>query len=228
MPNTVLRPWFEHSEGSSLDRAFDARVAIFAPVSREDPKHGRWILPLVVAGLIGFTYVFVTALPEAEEVDPAPAAGTSSTTTTTEATTTSTTTTTLDPEAAAFIEATQTIERNVTDLANLAQQINDSWDTRDVTYTPTREALEDLETQTETLGDVVEATVVPNSAASAWENVIAGLEAMETEAAGMVFGLVEAEGTAPRLDALEAYKLAADTVENALGEVRGAVRAGGA
>jgi hypothetical protein len=50
---------------------------------------------------------------------------------------------------------------------------------------------------------------------------------METEAAGMVFGLVEAEGTEPRLDALEAYKLAADIVENALGEVRRAVRAGG-
>jgi hypothetical protein len=198
-------------------------VAIFAPVSREDPKHGRWILPLVVAGLIGFTYVFVTALPEAEEVAPASTAGTT-TTTTTEAATTSTTTTTLDPEAAAFVEATQTIGRNVTDLASLAQQINDSWDTGDVTYTPTREALEDLETQTVTLGGVVEATVVPASATAEWAAVTTGLNAMETEAAAMIFGLVEAAGTQPRIDALEAYKIAADTVENALGEVRRAVR----
>ena len=195
-------------------------------MSREDPKHGRWILPLVVAGLIAFTYVFVTALPEAEEVAPESASGTSSTTTTTEATTTSTTTTALDPETAAFVEATRTIERNVTDLAELAQQINDSWDTRDVTYTPTREALEDLETQTVTLGDVVEATDVPDSAATAWEDVTAGLESMETEAAGMIFGLVQAEGSQPRLDALEAYKLAADTAENALGDARRAVRNG--
>jgi hypothetical protein len=201
-------------------------IAIFAPVSREDPKHGRWILPLVVAGLIGFTYVFVTALPKAEEVDPAPAASATTTTTTDVPTTASTTTTTLDPEDAAFVEATQTIERNVTDLADLAQQINDSWDTRDVTYTPTREALEDLETQTETLAGVIEATVVPDAAASAWADVVAGLESMKTEAAGMVFGLVGAEGTQPRLDALEAYKVAADSVENALGVVRRAVRAG--
>ena len=179
----------------------------------------------MVASLIGFTYVFVAALPEAEEVDPGPSAS-SSTTTTTEATTTSTTTTTLDPEAAAFVEATQTIGRNVTDLAELAQQINDSWDTRDVTYTPTREGLEDLETQTETLGGLVEATVVPDSAATAWADVIAGLESMKTEAAGMIFGLVEAEGTEPRIDALEAYKLAVDSVENALADVRKAVSDG--
>ena len=199
-------------------------VAIFAPVSREDPKHGRWILPLVVAGLIGFTYVFVTALPEAEEV--APTAPTTSSTTTTQVTTT-VTTTTIDPEAAAFIEATQTIERNVTDLAVQAQQINDSWDTRDVVYTPTREALEDLETQTATLNDVVQATVVPDSATTAWEDVSAGLEDMKTEAAGMIFGLVEAEGSQPRIDALEAYKLAADATENALTAVRRAVRNSG-
>lgn len=180
-------------------------------------------MPLVVAGLIGFTYVFVTALPEAEEV--APTAPTTSSTTTTQVTTT-VTTTTIDPEAAAFIEATQTIERNVTDLAVLAQQINDSWDTRDVVYTPTREALEDLETQTATLNDVVQATVVPDSATTAWEDVSAGLEDMKTEAAGMIFGLVEAEGSQPRIDALEAYKLAADEVENALGRVRRAVRDG--
>ena len=207
-----------------VDSAFGARVAIFAPVSREDPKHGRWILPLVVAGLIGFTYVFVAALPEAEEVDPGSAAATSSTTTTEATTTSSTTTTTLDPESAAFVEATRTIERNVTDLAGLAQQINDLWDTDDAEFATTRDALQDLETQTATLGEVATATEVPGSAVTEWEAVATGLEAMETEAAAMIFGLVEAPGSQPRLDALEAYKLAADTVENALGTVRRAVR----
>lgn len=179
------------------------------------------MLPLVVAGLIGFTYVFVTALPEAEEV--APSTSPTSSTTTTQVTTT-TTTTTLDPETAAFVEATESIERNVTDLASLAQQINDSWDTRDVQYTPTREALEDLETQTTTLDEAVKATVVPDAATTAWEGVTGGLENMKNEAAAMIFGLVEAEGTQPRIDALEAYKIAADEVENALGSVRRAVR----
>jgi hypothetical protein len=35
-------------------------------VSKQDPKHGRWILPLVIAGLVGLTYSFVNALPPAE------------------------------------------------------------------------------------------------------------------------------------------------------------------
>ena len=30
-----------------------------------DPKPGRWILPLVILGMIGFTYFFVRELPEA-------------------------------------------------------------------------------------------------------------------------------------------------------------------
>ncbi len=198
-------------------------VAIFAPVSREDPKHGRWILPLVVAGLIGFTYVFVNALPEAPEVAPGSASG-PSTTTTRVTTTVPQTTTTLDPEAAAFIAATRTIGRNVTDLAALAQQINDSWDTRDVEFVATRDALQDLETQTVTLESVIAATVVPDAATAGWAEVAAGLETMKDEAAAMIDGLVNAAGSQPRLDALENYKLAADAVENALGSVRRAVR----
>ena len=30
-----------------------------------DPKPGRWILPLVILGMIAFTYFFVRSLPEA-------------------------------------------------------------------------------------------------------------------------------------------------------------------
>ena len=157
-------------ESGRTDHSFFDKGAILAPVSREDPKPGRWILPLVVVGLIGFTYVFVNALPEAE-VTTAPASTTAAPSTT--ATTSTTTTTTLAPAATAFIETTDTMERGVTDLAQLAQQINDSWDTRDVTYTPTREALEDLETQTIALADLAADTDVPNPATDEWEEVTA-------------------------------------------------------
>ena len=43
-----------------------ARRTIFSRVSKEDPKHGRWILPLVVLALVAFTYTFVNNLPAAE------------------------------------------------------------------------------------------------------------------------------------------------------------------
>ena len=74
-----------------------ARRTIFSRVSKEDPKHGRWILPVVVAALIGFTYLFVNALPPAEIP-----VGTTTTTVAAETTTTTelvTTTTEPDPAA---------------------------------------------------------------------------------------------------------------------------------
>ncbi|MCP3973790.1 MAG: hypothetical protein GY720_04785 [bacterium] len=194
-------------------------------MSRDDPKPGRWILPLVVAGLIAFTYVFVNALPEAE----VPASGTGDATgsTTTSSTTeapSSTTSTTLNPDAAAFVDTTETIDRNVSDLATLAQQINDDWDSRDKEFGESRDALEDLETQTNTFATDVAALDVPNPAIDDWEAVTEGLAALRAAAADMIDGLVNAEGSQPRLDALEDYKAAADEISNALADVRDAVR----
>ena len=69
-------------------------------MSKEDPKHGRWILPVVVAALIGFTYLFVNALPPAEiPVGTTTTAVAAETTTTTVA---ATTTTTLPADIAAL------------------------------------------------------------------------------------------------------------------------------
>jgi len=192
-------------------------------VSREDPKPGRWILPLVVAGLIGFTYVFVNALPAAEVATPdTPAAGSSTTTTTTGEPST-TTTTTLAPAAEEFIEMTLTLESNVNDLADLAQQINDDWDTRTEDYGTTQDRLEDLEAQTNTLADDTAAIEAP-PAIGEWDEIIAGLESLQTAAADMIDGLVNAEGSEPRLLALEDYKIAAAEITNALIAVRDAVR----
>ena len=181
------------------------------------------MLPIVVAGLVGFTYVFVNALPQAEVAGPGDTSAPTTTVTTTQVTST-TTRTTINPDAAAFIETTDTIERNVTDLSTLAQQINDSWDARDVEYGPTRDALEELETETATVAEGIAAIEVPSPATEDWAEVTANLEAMKTAAAGMVDGLVNAEGSEPRLTALEDYKAAVATVVRALGNVREAVR----
>lgn len=189
-------------------------------MSREDPKPGRWLLPLVVAGLIGFTFVFVNALPEADIVSANPSSTTEGVTTTSEAPTT--TSTTLNPAVVAFLDSTDTLESNVIDLAALAQQINDDWDNRDEEFGPTRDALEDLEVQTTTLADEAAGLEVP-PALSEWDDVAAGLESLKTAAADMIDGLVNAEGSEPRIEALEDYKAAADVIKNALNDVRQAV-----
>ena len=67
-------------------------------MSKEDPKHGRWILPLVIVGLVGLTYSFVNALPPAEVP-----LGTTTVPVTTSTLPPETTTTTLPPDIAAFL-----------------------------------------------------------------------------------------------------------------------------
>ncbi len=44
--------------------------------SNPDPKPGRWILPLVIVGMIGFTYLFVNSLEGSAGDDPANGADT--------------------------------------------------------------------------------------------------------------------------------------------------------
>ena len=197
--------------------------AIFARVSREDPKPGRWILPLVVAGLIGFTYVFVNALPAAEVSTTSTPGTTSSTTTTSTAEPTSTTTTTLEPTAAALIDELDQIESDLSALADRAQQINDDWDTDSADFGPTRDGLQDLEVQTITLADDT-AGLEDAPAIAEWDEVLVGFEDLKTAAADMIDGLLNAPGSEPRLLALDEYKIAAATITNAIREVRASLR----
>ncbi|NND02088.1 MAG: hypothetical protein HKN91_04820 [Acidimicrobiia bacterium] len=191
-------------------------------MSQEDPKPGRWLLPLVVAGLIGFTFVFVNALPEAETVSANPTTTTdASATTTTEAPST-TTPTTLAPAVVDFLESADVLDRNVADLASLAQQINEDWDNRDEEFGPTRDALEDLEAQTVTLVNETSELAVP-PALSEWDDVSLGLAALRQAAADMIDGLVNAEGSEPRIAALAAYRAAADDINAAITRVKEAV-----
>ena len=81
-------------------------------MSKEDPKHGRWILPLVIAGLVGLTYSFVNALPPAE----VPLASTTTAVVTTTAPP-ETTTTTLPPEIEAFMALVDGYEATALEIA---------------------------------------------------------------------------------------------------------------
>jgi uncharacterized protein YukE len=93
-------------------------------MSNPDPKPGRWILPLIIIGMVGFTYFFVSSLPTPE---PEGTTSTSAAVTTTTGSGTSssepTTTTTLASDAtfadtkAAFqnaIEKAQVLDDSLT------------------------------------------------------------------------------------------------------------------
>ena len=120
-------------------------------MSKEDPKHGRWILPLVVAGLIGFTYEFVNALPAADIA--ASTTTTSSTTTTVLETTTSST---LPAEIRGFLNDVLRFETTAQDLLTAAQAANEAWENREesgASFDETLVALDQVAAETRVLAD---------------------------------------------------------------------------
>ncbi len=101
-------------------------------MSKEDPKHGRWILPLVIAGLVGLTYSFVNALPPAE----VPLGSTTIPVTTTTAAP-ATTTTTLPPEFASFLLLLDGYEATAVQIQTSIDETNDAWETDEISFSET-------------------------------------------------------------------------------------------
>lgn len=181
-------------------------------MSRADPKPGRWLLPLVVAGIVGFTYVFVNALPPApaETTTTTPAALT--TTTVAPATTTSTT---IDPAIAAFMIAADTVADAAADLAQEALDINNAWDAGG-SYSDALAGLQDLESRTAEYATAVANTVVPDNVTDSWVSVVAAADDLADAGTAMVAGLQSSDQGQARQAALDDYQVAADAVQAAI------------
>ena len=164
-----------------------------------DPRPGRWLLPLVILGMVVFTYVFVQALPGAD-AEGDDLSSETTTTTTTEPTTDSTTTTTeapvLDPSVQDYLNLVASQETALTGFQTEMATINGQWDAeeRTVTYPDTEAALTDLAARVRTWAEDVAAVVAPlglegvhtvlsaaaAEAANAADAVVAGLQSSDT------------------------------------------------
>ncbi|MEX0757309.1 MAG: hypothetical protein WD532_11255 [Acidimicrobiia bacterium] len=190
-----------------------------------DPRPGRWLLPLVILGMVVFTYVFVQALPGAVAEGEDLSAG-ATTTTTTEATDESSTTTTtavvLDPSVQNYLDLVASQETALTGFQTEMATINGQWDAeeRTVTYSDTEAALVDLSGRVRTWAEGVATVVAPLGL----ENVQTVLSAAAAEAANaadaVVAGLQSSDtGEARRAaldsfdEAVRAFTAAADEAE---------------
>ncbi|MEX2279456.1 MAG: hypothetical protein WEA76_05145 [Acidimicrobiia bacterium] len=165
-----------------------------------DPRPGRWLLPLVILGMVVFTYVFVQALPGAEAEGQDLSAG-ATTTTTTEVTDESSTTTTttavvLDPSVQNYLDLVASQETALTGFQTEMASINGQWDAeeRTVTYSDTEAALVDLAGRVRTWAEGVATVVAPlglegvqtvlsaaaAEAANAADAVVAGIQSSDT------------------------------------------------
>jgi hypothetical protein len=188
---------------------------IFAPVSKQDPKHGRWILPLVVLFLVAFTYTFVNNLPPAETPTTTTEAAGGTTTTTPEEETT--TTTSLPPEVVEFAATADALSGQAEEMMTQAQTLNDDYaETED--YTTIRDGLSELRVTTSDFNDSVIALTdtIPDAAKDKWTDVTTAAAAMKTAGDAMLDGLVNTSGSEARLAALDDYNVAAGTFSQAI------------
>ncbi len=181
-------------------------------MSKQDPKHGRWILPLVVLALVAFTFTFVNSLPPAEApTTTTVAAGQGTTTTETPETTT---TTTLPPEVIAFNASADSLAAAADTLRTDAQLINDDYD--NAGYGATRDLLSALRADTTEFVAAVSAIDVPVAAKEKWNDVTIAAAAMQAGADKMLDGLLNTAGSERRIEGLEDYNIAAATLDQAL------------
>ncbi|MEX1005182.1 MAG: hypothetical protein WD990_01250 [Acidimicrobiia bacterium] len=165
-----------------------------------DPRPGRWLLPLVILGMVVFTYVFVQALPGADAEGDDLSSGTTTTTTTEPESDTSTTTTTeavvLDPSVQDYLNLVDSQETALTGYQTEMATINGQWDAeeRTVTYPDTEAALTDLAGRVRTWAQDVAGVVAPlglegvhtvlsaaaAESANAADAVVAGLQSSDT------------------------------------------------
>ncbi|MEX1043092.1 MAG: hypothetical protein WD020_00480 [Acidimicrobiia bacterium] len=165
-----------------------------------DPRPGRWLLPLVILGMVVFTYVFVQALPgaDAEGEDLSSGATTTTTTEVTDESSTTTTTTAvvLDPSVQNYLDLVASLETALTGFQTEMAAINGQWDAeeRTVTYPDTEAALIDLAGRVRTWAEDIATVVAPlglegvhtvlnaaaAEAANASDAVVAGLQSSDT------------------------------------------------
>lgn len=189
-------------------------------MSKEDPKHGRWILPAVVAALIGFTYLFVNALPPAEIP-----VGTTTTVVAAETTTTTvadTTTTTLPADIAAFFQLVNGYASDATKINTDIDTANTARESGETDFAETLATFEASAVEAQTLSDNVAATNPPDIYAAVWPDAVTAAAALPTGANAVIDGLRAPDDGTARREAVAAYAVLTDDFLTALDAVTAA------
>ncbi|MDH3307881.1 MAG: hypothetical protein OEO77_10225 [Acidimicrobiia bacterium] len=192
-----------------------------------DPKPGRWILPLIILGMVGFTYVFVQSLQDRVEANPDLTTPAISTTTTLVDTITTTTLPAVgvlpDAETQAYLDGVEAWRASLAALDLEMTAINSDWDNRAIEYAAARDSIrDDLNPRINEFATTV-ADGLPPAAntvlTSLHDQLAAAASATADAAAGVLAGLQSSdtgEARAAALDefatAVAAFNTAADSI----------------
>ena len=186
-------------------------------MSKEDPKHGRWILPLVIAGLVGLTYSFVNALPPAE----VPLGSTTIPVTTTTGAP-ATTTTTLPAEIEAFLLLLDGYETTAVQIQTAIDETNDAWEIDEISFSETLDRFTAAQVEAQTLSDTVAATFVPEPYTETWPGAITTAAALPPGVDAIIAGLRASDDGTLRREAVAGYATLTQAFIDALTAVRNA------
>jgi hypothetical protein len=173
-----------------------------------DPKPGRWILPLVILGMIAFTYFFVRSLPEASP-DTTLAAGDTTPTTASEGGASSTTGAagTVPDEAAGYIGELDRINGEFQALNAELVAVNTAFDAdpREIEYGDAETRMQAVATSAQALSDQT-AALTPPAGLEPNQEAVAAAASLAARAAGeAVTGLQSADPGDLRRAAVTAF-----------------------
>ncbi len=205
-----------------------------------DPRPGRWMLPLVVLGMLLFTYVFVSQLPgsgpdEAQAVDTQPddTSQTGSGSSLPDGTDTGDTTVTTapgdpaaeepSPEVAAYVAAMQALASELTAFNTEMDNVNTAWDAdpREIEYSAAEQRFTEISGNVEQWSQRVAEVQPPADLAEAHNAFVTAAQAASTEAAEVLDGLVNSPGPEDRRDAAGRFDAARQAFADALAAISG-------
>ncbi len=180
-----------------------------------DPRHGRWILPLIIAAMVVLTYTFVNSLDPAANATgttdgdpPFPTDATSSTTS-------------LPPEIASFMVTLDIFENQALAFRDQVVGINTDWDNRAITFAEARTqfleaqaALDDWENA------VTEVSGVPAELAAGHVALVVEVSDLSAKVGEIVVGLEAPDDGTLRRTAAAEFTVEMDQVLAAITNIR--------
>lgn len=200
-----------------------------------DPKPGRWILPLVVLGMVIFTWAFVQQIDPGEVEDSEPTSAASTTTTaaeTPEDRGETTTTTSLPAPLSAYLDQIIGDQEGLEAIETSMEEVNSAWEDREntgVTFSESVEAFEALIVSAQDFRNLVSTHLPPSGFGAALgqvhEQALSASEKIVTEAGAVLDGLQSSDTGELRRAAMLRFKAAVEEFNLAADDIRIAVAA---
>ena len=195
-----------------------------------DPKPGRWILPLVILGMIAFTYFFVRELPEAS-TETTLVSGPGTTTTvpgdggggsTTQAPSA------LDPDTQAYLDTVDAINAALTAQGTEIAAVNTGFnaDPREIEYADAESRFEVVVTETTALAEQLRGLTPPAALAANHTTLQTNIDLATASATAALDGLRSTDTGEARNGAVDAYVQAAADFNTEVTNTHNAASAG--